>query len=126
MKNGFTILELLVIMGVFAILAGFTTLNLFNLKARASLSTTTDTLISDLKTEQIKAMTGDPSGGSINLATYSFGDFVTAQVNPPGDIVFQKGSGEISTARTIILTDSANEEHKTIYINRLGVVYNVQ
>lgn len=125
MKQGFTVLELLVVMGVFALLIGFVTLNLFNLKARASLATTADTLVSDLKIAQIKAMTGDPTGTGLNLATYSFGDFVTAASSLGPNIVFAKGSGE-TTSGTITLTDSANGEQKIITINKLGVVTNVQ
>jgi len=142
MKNaGFTVIELLVIMGVFALLVGFATINLFNVKAQASLSTSANILVSDLKTQQIKAMSGDANGGLSNInysvhfagmsyvllpqnISISLGDFVSVGVLP--DLVFAKGSGETGVSNyQIILTNSASSQTKKITVNRLGVA-NVQ
>lgn len=141
-RRGFTIIELLIIMGVFALLVGFATINLFNVKAQTSLSTTASILVSDLKTQQIKAMSGDANGGGSNIdysvhfagtsyvllpqnVSVPLGDFVSVDAIP--DLVFAKGSGETGVPNyQITLTNSANSQSKKIILNRLGVVQNVQ
>jgi len=60
--RGFTIPELLIVIGILAILFGLTTPNLFKFRQRSVLNTTVDTLVSDLKSQQNKAMVGDTEG----------------------------------------------------------------
>jgi len=61
-QRGFTIPELLITMGIIAILFGFISINLIHLQRRSYLTTTVDTLISDLYSQQNKAMVGDTQG----------------------------------------------------------------
>jgi prepilin-type N-terminal cleavage/methylation domain-containing protein len=60
--KGFTIVELLVVMGIFAILASLSTLNLSHAQHGSYVNATVDTLVSDLKRQQHKAMIGDTEG----------------------------------------------------------------
>jgi prepilin-type N-terminal cleavage/methylation domain-containing protein len=68
MKNqkGFTLPELLITMGIIAILFGFVSINLIRLQRYSSLTTTVDTLVSDLNSQQNKAMTLDTEGRGTN------------------------------------------------------------
>lgn len=63
-KKGFSLVELLLIMGIITILLSFSSLNLFKIKHNISLDTTLSVLISDLKHQQLKAMAGDTEGRS--------------------------------------------------------------
>lgn len=68
-QEGFTYPELIVVMGIVAMLFGFITINLFGIQRKASLDTAIAILISDLKSQQIKAMVGD-TGGGINPTSH--------------------------------------------------------
>lgn len=58
-KAGFTVMELVIVMSVIALLAGFTTINLIRPQTTSTSSSALNTLVSDLKEQQIKAMAGD-------------------------------------------------------------------
>lgn len=136
-------------MGIFAILAGFATLNLVNVQHKSSLNATLDVFIADLKEQQLKAMVGDTEGSGIisdygirfNTSqytlfrnTYGTANFIvnlppifTATTEfPNNQIVFEKGSGEISgfTAgdNTISFTDTTSGEQKIVTLNKYGVI----
>lgn len=141
--------EFLLTMGIFGILAGIATINLVNVSQRNSLNTTVDIFVADLKEQQLKAMVGDTEGsGSISnygirfstsqytmfRSIYGTSNFV---INLPGvvtvtstfpnnEIVFLKGSGELSSftagSNTITLTDTTSGQQKVLTINRYGVV----
>jgi prepilin-type N-terminal cleavage/methylation domain-containing protein len=64
-KNGFTIPELIISMTIFGILIGFIAINLIGLQRRTSLTTIVDTLVTDMKNQQTKAMIGDTEGRSV-------------------------------------------------------------
>lgn len=63
-KRGFTIPELLIVMSVFGILITFITINLLGLQRKTSLNAVVTTLITDMKHQQVKAMSGDTEGRS--------------------------------------------------------------
>jgi hypothetical protein len=132
-------------MAIFLILAGLGTINLAGAKQQASLSTTVDTLVSDLREQQLKAMVGDTEGsgsgsasnfgihfGTTNYTlfrgTYGTGNFIVnlgdqMQVGTPGtEVVFTKGTGEIGGTFQVTLKDVSNSNTKTITLNRYGVV----
>ena len=120
---GFTIPELLVVMGILAILFGLTTPNLLHFQQRAVVNTTSDILVNDLKSQQNKAMVGDTEGRgtSDNYGIYFESDKYTLfhgtvydsmdtdnfVINldpsisftnitvPNSSIIFSKGSGEV-------------------------------
>lgn len=123
-QSGMTIVEVLLVMGIFAILSGIVTINLLNSKQAASINTSLNTLITDLKQQQLKAMVGD-TGGRATVDNYGvyFGSTTytlfhgTAPQNDSSDlkvtlgdslqfstgtntftgsqVVFLKGSGEV-------------------------------
>jgi len=64
-QRGFTIPELLITMGIITILFGFVSINLIRLQRHSSLTTTVDTLISDLYSQQNKAMVSDTQGSGV-------------------------------------------------------------
>ncbi|MCX6726468.1 MAG: type II secretion system protein [Candidatus Shapirobacteria bacterium] len=146
-NQGFTIIELLVVMGVFAILASLSTLNLSKAQHGSSLNATVTTLISDLKRQQHKAMIGDTEGRGVasdygihfeNKSYTLFHDlynstdtsnFVvnldgTLSFPDSGYVIFAKGSGEILPASlsTLIISDTVTSQSKTLTINQYGVV----
>lgn len=66
-QKGATLVELLVIMGVIGILARLVTLDLFRGQQRASLTVTRDTLVSDIRKQQHRAMEGMTSSPGVYL-----------------------------------------------------------
>lgn len=63
-ERGFTLVELGIVFGIIALLLGFITLNLSNVQRTTSVNSTIDTLISDIKSQQTKAMAGTGNSGS--------------------------------------------------------------
>lgn len=122
-SRGFTLVEFLLVMSIFAVLAGIATVNLLSFQRQSQLNATVNTFIADLKEQQMKAMSGDTSGeasmenygvnldaanfqyilfkGSYSAAdTTNFAVAVPRSVNisttfPNAQISFEKGSGEI-------------------------------
>jgi len=155
--KGFSLIEYLLVMAIFAILAGLITINLVNTHHRVSLDTSVNTLLADLHEQQLKAMTGDTEGrmttdpygivfgtNSYTLfhGTYSpsASDNFTVSLGqqiqfgtvtfPSSQIIFLKGSGEISGfsngQNTITVEDTTDSNQKTITINRYGVVTGIK
>ena len=69
-QGGFTITELMVVIGIITTLLGLTAINLLGSRNKASLASTIDPLVADIKQHQIKAMVGDTEG---QATAYSFG-----------------------------------------------------
>lgn len=122
MQKAFTLVELLVVMGIIALLASLSTVTLLNSQNRASSSATIDSLITDVGQQQLKAMVGDQTINNTSAtgvhfqadsytlfqgAAYSAGDpgnFVVtlpsvlqfSSINlPSSEILFASVSGEI-------------------------------
>jgi hypothetical protein len=62
---GFTMVEFLVIMGIASLLFLLMSMNFLDARTGTSLTTTGDSLLSDLKIQQTKAMIGDTEGRGI-------------------------------------------------------------
>lgn len=125
-QKGFTLPELLITMGIIAILFGFVVVNLVQLQRQSYLTTTVDTLVSDLYSQQNKAMVGDTEGSGIisphgvyfesnqyvlfRGSPYNPLDTSNFPVNldssltfssitfPSSSVIFSKGSGETGLA----------------------------
>ena len=152
--TGFTLVELLLIMAIMLTLLGFVTLNLSSVERSTTQDTTIQTLISDLKEAQTKAMVGDTEGRSTHDSygayfesgrytifhgtTFSSGapdNFVTNLnnntqfLNVGSSVVFATVSGEIlnysSGANTITLQETTTGVQKVIQFNRYGVITSV-
>lgn len=63
--KGFVFIELILVMGVMAILAAVVIVNVFGSQNAADLTQTVDTLIADLRSQQSKAMTGATVNGAV-------------------------------------------------------------
>lgn len=122
-QGGFTIIELAITLAVFSILAGFVFINVSQSQHQTYVHTTVDTLVTDIRQQQIKTMAGDTQGtntivnygihfqpGSYTLfhgSSYSSADSTnfTIMLNPnvqfvtdlfPGaNLLFDKGTGEL-------------------------------
>src|SRR3989338_2423261 len=64
--KGFTLIELLVVLSFFASFFGLATVRLLSSVQKTTSTATLTTLISDIKSQQIKAMTGDTQGTGLN------------------------------------------------------------
>ncbi len=58
MKKGFTLVEMLLVMGLFALLISIGSINYFSTFSQTSVGTSEDILIADLRSAQTKAMSG--------------------------------------------------------------------
>lgn len=122
-NKGIAYIEILVVFGIVGILISFTYINLLGINPRASSQVTQDSVIADLKSQQLKAMDGDTDGGATteNFGVHFESDKYTLFVGssylvsnsrnfvirlddgisfssinvPGGDIIFSKGSGEV-------------------------------
>ncbi len=123
-RSGFTLVEMLVVMGVVGILLSFTTVNLINFQRRTHVQTSLSTILADIAQQRSRAMNGDTQGRETADAygiyfqttsytlfhgnTYSAGNpdnVIVAFENPiafasttfpNSQIVFSKGSGEVA------------------------------
>ncbi|OGH14979.1 MAG: hypothetical protein A2860_02125 [Candidatus Levybacteria bacterium RIFCSPHIGHO2_01_FULL_37_33] len=63
-ERGFTLVELGIVFGIIALLFGFVTFNLANVQKITSINSAIDTLVSDIKSQQTKAMAGAGNSGT--------------------------------------------------------------
>jgi prepilin-type N-terminal cleavage/methylation domain-containing protein len=148
MKKGFTLIELMVSIGILIILFTLTTINLTRLPSSTSQSTSYDKLLSDLRAQQTKAMIGydpatPPVGGKsygIHFESASYilftgdsyaggSDYYTVELDPglsfdnsETDITFSPGSGD-TTATTFSIVNDQLSQTKEIRINKYGATY---
>lgn len=122
-RKSFTLVEIMVVVGIMAILLTLSGTNLIGLQNNTYLGTAVTTLVEDIKQQQLKAMTGDTEGrGTLTpygihfetnryilfySSTYSPSEVsnvaidlgnniqITTNTFPQSAVVFQKGSGEV-------------------------------
>jgi len=151
-ERGFTLIELGMVFGIIAILIGLATFNLANVQKVTSISSTIDTLVSDMKSQQTKAMVGAGSatGESYGIyfqsdgyilftgTTYSSTNSSNFAIKLGSNIefanstfsdnslVFLHQSGElngfIDGRNTIVIQNIQGINKKTITVNRYGNV----
>ncbi len=148
-SSGFTIVELLVAIGIASTLLGFTTINLMGAQRTAITTSAAESLIADVKKQQVRAMNGvsgssgvhfesdgytlfqgtafDPNN-PLNLFVELSGNLVSSTF-PNNTLVFLPISGEIDnfseTANTIVLQASGGSG-QIITVNRYGVITGVE
>lgn len=152
-KRGFTLIELLLVMSVMAILLGFVIVNVLGTQRRASIDSSVDQLVSDIKQQQIKSMVGETTGGnglygvhlgssayslfrgvaysssnSANLNIAADGILTFTTTFPNADVTFATASGEIvnysGTQNTITLSDGQGQQ-KTLTLNSYGTIVSI-
>lgn len=150
-QKGFTLVELLVVLTILSILLALTTVNLSRPQTTSSLDGAVNSLVADIKSQQMLAMSGDqgsttsqqPQGlylqsGSYTLfagSTYSAGDGNNFAINPgqgialattfPGtSLIFNKGTGEVNgfVNGSNTITLSFNGSSKVVTVSRFGAV----
>lgn len=152
LQAGFIFSELIVALGIFAVLVGLVTVSLLGGQHQNALSGAVDTLIGDLRQQQTQTMVGaggypgalsqgiyfesgrytlfsgasfnpaEPTNQVINLPT---GVVITTTL-PNSSVVFAAGSGEFanfaSGQNTVTLHEGNSGQQKSIQLNQLGVV----
>jgi len=138
---GFTLLETLLVISLFAILAGTSIPVYYSFQMRNELTTTTNNISQSLKRAQTlsQAVDGDSSWsvhiqlGKLTIfkgSDYNSRDFqndedfdIPTSITPSGlsDIVFQKFTGEPTNTGTITLSSKINEQ-RTLTINSKGMI----
>lgn len=61
-RSGFTLIEVLVVIAIAAILISLTSVSLVSVQTRSSINSLTDQLLADIRSQQLKSMTGDTEG----------------------------------------------------------------
>ena len=123
--RGFTFVEIIVVIGILATITGLAIVNLSGIQRRSYLSAQLQTIVADIKSQQLKAMNGDTGGSSAHNAfgvrfsssgytlfrgsSYNAsdtsnavvaleGNIAIADVTFPGSqVVFASGSGGLGT-----------------------------
>lgn len=148
-SKGFSLIELMVVTGIFATLIGISTISLVGAQRKSYLNAAVIVFIADLKSQQLRAMVGEEDGSGaaadygIHFETGSYTQFrgsygttnfvsdLPGNTNvltdfPSSQIIFERGSGEISGfligANTVTFQDTNNGTQKVIKLNRYGVV----
>ena len=143
---GVTLIELIVVISISITLLGIATIGLSGAQRTASTNSTAQTIISDIKEQQIKAMIGDTEGRSspdfygvhfdanqyvlFHGTVYSSSDtsnYVISLsnlkfVSPGFDVIFSKISGEIVSSVVIQLQDIPTGKLRKIHLSQYGVV----
>lgn len=125
MKMGFTLVELMVTIGIFAILATLSSVNFFSTYSQSNLGAAEDILIADLKTAQSSAMAGagDSSWSTTTMTALPSGVNLTTTL-PGNQVTFLHSSGEIagydSAHDSITLTSGVNT--RTVELNQYGTL----
>lgn len=147
--RGFTLIELIVVLGMLATLTGLSYLTLFGRIQKTDVTSVMVSLIADLRAQQVRAMVGEQTNGSgsygvhLDSAQYALfsGSYVAndhahsvfpisgarlSTTFPGSNVLFSPGSGEItgfsSTGNAITVTSVEGGSTNTIRLNRYGVV----
>lgn len=154
MKNefGFTFVEVVIVMGIMVVLLMIGSVNFLPIKQTASLSTTAQSLITDIKEQQLKAMGGESAQGiyfdidqkkyvvfggltydPANVSNFDikFGDqIIVSEIDFSGrQLLFSAASGELnnfSTGYKIVLQNTVTSEQRSIYFNKYGTIINLE
>lgn len=130
-SKGFTLTELLIVIGLVIILFTFSSISLIGSVRRPAQAGVFDVLVSDVRSQQLKAMTGKEGEYGINFSETSYtltpDNFV---VNLPSgfrftttpSIVFSKVTGEIVDT-TVLIEDTQSGKTTEVNINKYGATY---
>lgn len=150
-QNAFTFIEIIIVIGIIAILFSLSVPQLFRMRDHNTLQTSSTTLISLIRQQQLNAMnspnqygihfeqsryvlftglsySSDDPFNSSNTLDYPL-QFVDINL-PSSELVFASGSGEIVSFdpnnHSFVLKDTLNNNQKTVQFNLLGVPISIQ
>jgi len=124
MHRGFTLIELIVSIGILLILLTLTSINYFSVYPRANLAAAKDVLIADLKTAQSNAMFGgDDTTWSTSTSNLPH-DITLTTTLVDNQLTFLHGSGEIAnyTLGQDTITVSNGMSSRTVRLNQYGAI----
>ena len=150
-QRGFTLVEALMTMALLAGVFALIFVNIGKPQTVASLNGAVETLVADLRTQQLQAMSGDSAGESsaqphgvyVSSAAYTVfsgasyngpdpdnytvtpGQGISFSTTLPGSqVLFNKSSGEVQwfSAGSNTITVTGDEGTRTVTINRFGIV----
>jgi prepilin-type N-terminal cleavage/methylation domain-containing protein len=150
-QSGFTLVEMLVVTAIILILFGLSLVGLRQPQTNTNSLSAIDTLVNDLKTQQMAAMSGATGSSSSQQpvgifiqsnqytlftgASYSAGDSYNYVYTPPtgvsfstnfpsSTVLFSKGDGAVSgfTAGSNTITVTTSAGNKVITITRFGAI----
>ena len=134
-RQGFTIIEVLVVLTIFITLMAIGYVSVVGIERRAPITATVNTLIADLRSQQTQAMSGGSQGTGVSIQSISYTFIPSGRVtslpenitlSPAGTILyFANGSGDTAGA-TLTVTQTLTGEHKTVTINRYGAVTSIE
>jgi prepilin-type N-terminal cleavage/methylation domain-containing protein len=148
MKKGFTVVELMVSIGILTVLFALTTINITRLPSSAAQSSSYDRLVSDLRGQQSRAMSGY-NGESYGIyfentsytlftgTSYATGtEYFKVDLDPNltftsdtfsgAQVVFTAGSGDSGVtvgSDSVSITNSGTNDVKILKINKYGATY---
>lgn len=147
---GFTFVEMTIVLSILITIIGLAALNLLQARQQASINTTIATLVSDLRAQQLKAMTGETQSTGVSDSYgvhFDQGQYVlfkgttyatasaTNQTIPLDnslqftttsiDMIFTKPSGQLSGSNSATLYDITAKAQKKVTLNSLGVVVSI-
>lgn len=149
-RLGFTIIEVIVTMGIIAVLLALSSINLLGAKNKVSLNSSVNVFVTDVAQQQLKAMVGDTEGRGGNPDNYgvyfdpdgtkywlihgagygnpddfavSLGDnIVFSPIPVPATIIFNKGSGETGSTSSITIKNTITNEKRIVSLNQYGII----
>ena len=136
-KSGFSIIELIVVMGITLTLLAIGSLAFIKPQQTVNLDAVVNILIADIKSQQTKAMSGDTTSNyTIHFEDnrYVLDNFtvildesvkITNITFNNQDLVFQKGSGEVNfteNQNSLNIENDNSDESVQISINKYGTI----
>lgn len=124
MRKGFSLVEVLVVTAALATLFGLVSVNLLSARGKADMSSSVNTAIADIRSQQLKAMLGETQSASVSAygvyfttsnyvlfrgSSYNPADSANVTISlpdslrftvinlPSAQVVFSPGSGEVSS-----------------------------
>jgi prepilin-type N-terminal cleavage/methylation domain-containing protein len=140
-RGGFTVIELMVSIGIMAVLFALATVNITRLPSSTAQATNIDTLLTDLRSEQTRAMTGfsaDSFGVAFGTTSYTLlSDNFVVDLDPNlefidnnyfgGQVTFAAGSGDILNysqgSDNVSVKNNMTGEVKVIRLDKYGATY---
>ncbi len=147
MKKGFTILELLIVLGIMALLVGVIFSAFINVRKGNALQNDTDVIVETLRQARSQTLSSQNqmqygvhlASTQITLftgASYSAGNATNQNiplnasdtvltitlVGGGSDVVFARLSGETTQSGTVVLSSSSTGKTKTITIYKTGII----